>query len=63
MSGWWAALWLPALCAVVLVALLFGLAHHATAYLIGPVAEGLRRARLAVYRRRNRREPIRKEPS
>lgn len=60
MSGWWAALWLPALCAVVLVALLFVLALEAAARMVGPLC---RRVELALYRRRNRRETIRKEPS
>lgn len=60
MSGWWAALWLPALCAVVLVALLFVLAYEAALRLTGPVR---RRVERALYRRRNRRETLRKEPS
>lgn len=60
MSGWWAAPWLPALCAVVLVALLFVLPYEAALRLTGPVC---RRVELALYRRRNRRETLRKEPS
>lgn len=57
MSGWWAALWLPALCAVVLVALLFVLAYEVVARMVGPVC---RRVELALYRRRNRRETTRR---
>lgn len=57
MSGWWSALWLPAVCAVVLVALLFVLAYEVAARLVGPVC---RRVELALYRRRNRRETTRR---